>query len=156
MQERYERLVALQDRIAGEENRKQLGKTVELMVVAESGRKAQQTNRLAGRGPDQRLVHFSVPAGCEEPRPGDMVTVPITEAGFVPSDFQIPPLNSISFDAPEPGTPGTVHSRILRCRNYPSFGRPGGAWYAHYRPEVRRLSPHIVGVSFLIRWPNCR
>ena len=81
VQERYERLVALQDRIAGEENRKQLGKTVELMVVAESGRKAQQTNRLAGRGPDQRLVHFSVPAGCEEPRPGDMVTVPITEAG---------------------------------------------------------------------------
>ena len=81
VQERYERLVALQDRIAGEENRKQLGKTVELMVVAESGRKAQQTHRLAGRGPDQRLVHFSVPAGCEEPRPGDMVTVPITEAG---------------------------------------------------------------------------
>ena len=81
VQERYERLVALQDRIAGEENRKQLGKTVELMVIAESGRKAQQTHRLAGRGPDQRLVHFSVPAGCEEPRPGDMVTVPITEAG---------------------------------------------------------------------------
>ena len=81
VQERYERLIALQDRIAAEENRKQLGKTVELMVVAESGRKAQQTHRLAGRGPDQHLVHFSVPAGCETPRPGDMVTVPITEAG---------------------------------------------------------------------------
>jgi len=81
VQERYERLIALQDRIAGEENRKQLGKTVELMVVAEAGRKADQTHRLSGRGPDQRLVHFSVPEGCETPRPGDMVTVPITEAG---------------------------------------------------------------------------
>ena len=47
MQERYERLIALQDRIAGEENRKQLGKTVELMVVAEAGRKADQTHRLS-------------------------------------------------------------------------------------------------------------
>lgn len=81
VQERYERLIALQDRIAGEENRKQMGVTVELMVVAESGRKAEQTHRLAGRGPDQRLVHFSVPTGCDTPRPGDMVTVPITEAG---------------------------------------------------------------------------
>lgn len=81
VQERYERLIALQDRIAGEENRKQLGKTVELMVVAESGRKAEQTHRLAGRTQDMRLVHFSVPTGCETPRPGDLVTLPITEAG---------------------------------------------------------------------------
>lgn len=81
VQERYERLTALQDRIAGEENRKQLGKTVELMVVAESGRKADQTHRLSGRTKDMRLVHFSVPEGAETPRPGDLVTVPITEAG---------------------------------------------------------------------------
>ncbi len=81
VQERYERLTALQDRIAAEENAKQLGKTVELMVVAESGRKAEQTHRLSGRTRDMRLVHFSVPAGAEEPRPGDLVTVPITEAG---------------------------------------------------------------------------
>ena len=81
VQERYERLIALQDRIAGEENRKQLGKTVELMVVAESGRKAEETHRLAGRTQDMRLVHFSVPAGAETPRPGDLVTLPITEAG---------------------------------------------------------------------------
>ncbi|WP_257618077.1 tRNA (N6-isopentenyl adenosine(37)-C2)-methylthiotransferase MiaB [Rothia nasimurium] len=81
VQERYERLIALQDRIAGEENRKQLGKTVELMVTAESGRKSEATGRLAGRARDQRLVHFSVPKGCEVPRPGDLVTLPITEAG---------------------------------------------------------------------------
>lgn len=81
VQERYERLIALQDRIAGEENRKQLGKTVELMVTAESGRKAEETGRLSGRARDQRLVHFTVPQGCEVPRPGDLVTLPITEAG---------------------------------------------------------------------------
>ena len=81
VQERYERLIALQDRIAGEENKKQLGKTVELMAVAESGRKSEQTHRLAGRTQDMRLVHFSVPEGCEAPRPGDLVTLPITEAG---------------------------------------------------------------------------
>lgn len=27
------------------------------------------------------LVHFTVPAGAETPRPGDLVTLPITEAG---------------------------------------------------------------------------
>ncbi|GAA1745456.1 tRNA (N6-isopentenyl adenosine(37)-C2)-methylthiotransferase MiaB [Rothia terrae] len=81
VQERYERLTALQDRIAAEENAKQLGKTVELMVVAESGRKAEQTHRLSGRTRDMRLVHFSVPEGAEQPRPGDLVTLPITEAG---------------------------------------------------------------------------
>ena len=81
VQDRYGRLTALQDRIAAEENAKQLGKTVELMVVAESGRKAEQTHRLSGRTRDMRLVHFSVPEGTEQPRPGDLVTLPITEAG---------------------------------------------------------------------------
>ncbi len=81
VQDRYERLIEVQDRIAGEENRKQLGKTVELMVVADSGRKAQQTHRLAGRTRDMRLVHFSVPELGQVPRPGDLVTLPITEAG---------------------------------------------------------------------------
>ncbi len=80
VQERFVRLTALQDRIAAEENAKQLGETVELMVTATSGRKSEQTHRLSGRAKDQRLVHFSVPAGCETPRPGDLVTVTITEA----------------------------------------------------------------------------
>lgn len=79
VQERYERLTALQDRIAKEENAKQLGRTVEVMVTEQSGRKAAQTHRLAGRSQDQRLVHFSVPEGAQTPRPGDLVTLPITE-----------------------------------------------------------------------------
>jgi len=50
------------------------------MVTAQSGRKAGETHRLSGRSQDQRLVHFSVPEGAERPRPGDVVTVTITEA----------------------------------------------------------------------------
>ncbi|SDR19605.1 tRNA-i(6)A37 thiotransferase enzyme MiaB [Arthrobacter crystallopoietes] len=80
VQERYERLTALQDRISAEENAKQVGRRVEVMVTAQQGRKASETHRLSGRSRDQRLVHFSVPAGAEPPRPGDLVTVAITEA----------------------------------------------------------------------------
>ncbi|MCZ4148238.1 tRNA (N6-isopentenyl adenosine(37)-C2)-methylthiotransferase MiaB, partial [Escherichia coli] len=63
VQERYERLTALQDRISKEENAKQLGRTVEVMATEQSGRKAEETHRLSGRSQDQRLVHFSVPEG---------------------------------------------------------------------------------------------
>ncbi len=80
VQERFERLTALQDRIAKEENAKQLGRTVEVLVTEQSGRKSEETHRLAGRSQDQRLVHFSVPEGAQSPRPGDLVTLPITEA----------------------------------------------------------------------------
>lgn len=80
VQERFERLTALQDRIAAEENARQLGRSVEVMVTAHSGRKSEETHRLSGRAQDQRLVHFSVPDGAESPRPGDLVTVTITEA----------------------------------------------------------------------------
>lgn len=80
VQERYERLIALQDRISAEENAKQVGRRVEVMVTAQQGRKADETGRLSGRAKDQRLVHFSVPDGAETPRPGDLVTVTVTGA----------------------------------------------------------------------------
>lgn len=80
VQERYERLTALQDRIAWEENVKQLGRRVDVLVSADDGRKAEATHRLSGRAEDSRLVHFEVPAGSRIPRPGDVVTVEITEA----------------------------------------------------------------------------
>ncbi|GAA1874031.1 tRNA (N6-isopentenyl adenosine(37)-C2)-methylthiotransferase MiaB [Paeniglutamicibacter psychrophenolicus] len=78
VQERFERLTALQDRICAEENAKQVGRTVEVLVTEHAGRKSTETHRLSGRSTDQRLVHFSVPAGGEIPRPGDLVTVPVT------------------------------------------------------------------------------
>ena len=80
VQERYERLTALQDRISLEENEKQVGRTVELLVAEGEGKKDAETLRLSGRAEDSRLVHFEVPAGSEAPRPGDIVTATITRA----------------------------------------------------------------------------
>ncbi|WP_104199990.1 tRNA (N6-isopentenyl adenosine(37)-C2)-methylthiotransferase MiaB [Cryobacterium sp. Y29] len=79
VQDRYERLAALQERISLEENQTLIGREVELLV-ANSGRKDSDTHRLSGRAPDSRLVHFDVPAGSARPRPGDMVTVTVTQA----------------------------------------------------------------------------
>jgi tRNA-2-methylthio-N6-dimethylallyladenosine synthase len=79
VQERYVRLVERVNQIAWEENQKQIGKTVEVLVANE-GRKDDQTNRMSGRGRDYRLVHFEVPAGEPKPRPGDLVTCTVTSA----------------------------------------------------------------------------
>ncbi|GLJ78606.1 tRNA (N6-isopentenyl adenosine(37)-C2)-methylthiotransferase MiaB [Microbacterium imperiale] len=80
VQERYERLVALQDRISLEENQKQLGREVEVLVSSAEGKKSAETHRLTGRAEDNRLVHFELPAGSATPRPGDVVTVRVTHA----------------------------------------------------------------------------
>jgi tRNA-2-methylthio-N6-dimethylallyladenosine synthase len=80
VQERYERLVALQDRISAEENQKQVGRRVEILVATGEGRKDKATHRLSGRAEDSRLVHFEVPEGAPTPRPGDVVTTTITDA----------------------------------------------------------------------------
>ncbi|MBX3194983.1 MAG: tRNA (N6-isopentenyl adenosine(37)-C2)-methylthiotransferase MiaB [Microbacteriaceae bacterium] len=80
VQERYERLTALQDRISGDENDRLVGRPVEVLVAAGEGRRDAQTDRLSGRAEDNRLVHFDVPAGSEAPRPGDVVSVVVTRA----------------------------------------------------------------------------
>ncbi|HEU5157596.1 MAG TPA: tRNA (N6-isopentenyl adenosine(37)-C2)-methylthiotransferase MiaB [Streptosporangiaceae bacterium] len=86
VQERYERLVALQEEIAWAENKKQLGRTLDVLVAEGEGRKDDATRRLSGRAPDNRLVHFSAlgpgpgPAAAESPRPGDVATVEVTYA----------------------------------------------------------------------------
>nr|WP_274637580.1 tRNA (N6-isopentenyl adenosine(37)-C2)-methylthiotransferase MiaB [Microbacterium bovistercoris] len=80
VQERYERLLALQERISLEENQKQVGREVEVLVSTGEGKKDAATHRLTGRARDNRLVHFEVPAGSPLPRPGDLVTVTITHA----------------------------------------------------------------------------
>ncbi|MFY9191019.1 MAG: tRNA (N6-isopentenyl adenosine(37)-C2)-methylthiotransferase MiaB [Lawsonella sp.] len=79
VQERYERLVALQERITLEENQKLVGKKVELLVTADDGRKNVKTQRKSGRARDGRLVHFANPDSVDI-RPGDLVTTVITEA----------------------------------------------------------------------------
>ena len=80
VQERYERLTALQERISWEENEKLVGRTVEVLVSSGEGKKDAETHRLSGRAEDSRLVHFEVPSGSELPRPGDVVSVTITRA----------------------------------------------------------------------------
>ncbi len=83
VQERYERLVELQERISLEENRAQVGRTVEVLVAQGEGRKDGATARLSGRAADNRLVHFAVPdlaTPAELPRPGDLVRVDVTHA----------------------------------------------------------------------------
>ena len=77
VQQRYERLVALQDDMAWAENRALVGRTIEVLVAEGEGRKDGATHRMSGRGRDNRLVHF-VPS--DAPRPGDIVEVEVTHA----------------------------------------------------------------------------
>ena len=78
VQERYERLTELQERISGEENAKLIGTAVEVLVASGEGRRDGANERMSGRAEDNRLVHFDVPAGSEIPRPGDVVSVVVT------------------------------------------------------------------------------
>ncbi|WP_418277249.1 tRNA (N6-isopentenyl adenosine(37)-C2)-methylthiotransferase MiaB [Isoptericola jiangsuensis] len=105
VQERFERLLALQERIGAEESAARTGRTVEVLVAEGSGKKDGVTHRLSGRARDNRLVHLALPAGvlpdgtaladqpasladprladdldARLPRPGDMVTVEVTRA----------------------------------------------------------------------------
>jgi tRNA-2-methylthio-N6-dimethylallyladenosine synthase len=82
VQNRYERLVALIEEIATEENEKLDGATVEVLVAEGEGRKDAATHRMSGRARDNRLVHFvpGADASGMAPRPGDIVTTRITHA----------------------------------------------------------------------------
>ena len=78
VQERYMRLIELQERISWEENLAQIGTTVELLVATGEGRKDASTARMSGRARDGRLVHFA--PGERDVRPGDVVTTTVTAA----------------------------------------------------------------------------
>ncbi len=84
--DRYGRLLELQQRISWEENSRQVGRTVEVMLADAQGRKDESTARITGRARDGRLIHIGVPEHIaalpetEQPRPGDMVTVEVTSA----------------------------------------------------------------------------
>ncbi|MCI9887300.1 tRNA (N6-isopentenyl adenosine(37)-C2)-methylthiotransferase MiaB [Micrococcales bacterium 31B] len=84
VQERFERLVKLQDRIAAEENRALVGTEVEVIIGEGDGKLVSDTLlRLSGRARDNRLVHVGIdPAWpvARVPRPGDVVTVSVSEA----------------------------------------------------------------------------
>jgi tRNA-2-methylthio-N6-dimethylallyladenosine synthase len=75
VQERYERLVALQEEISWQQNRAMEGRVVEVLVSTGEGRKDGATRRMSGRARDGRLVHFA--PGDVLIRPGDVVEVAI-------------------------------------------------------------------------------
>jgi tRNA-2-methylthio-N6-dimethylallyladenosine synthase len=76
VQDRYDRLVALVEQVATEENAKLDGAVVEVLVAEGEGRKDAATHRMSGRARDNRLVHFA--AHDTRPRPGDIVTTRVT------------------------------------------------------------------------------
>ena len=76
VQDRYDRLVALVEEIATQENAKLNASTVEVLVAEGEGRKDAATHRMSGRARDNRLVHFNPHATA--PRPGDVVTTAVT------------------------------------------------------------------------------
>ncbi|MCH1869041.1 tRNA (N6-isopentenyl adenosine(37)-C2)-methylthiotransferase MiaB [Nocardioides sp. CFH 31398] len=83
VKERYGRLAALVDEVAWDENKRQVGRRLELLVAEGEGRKDAATHRLSGRAPDNRLVHFTPVDAAGGPvavRPGDVVTVEVTYA----------------------------------------------------------------------------
>lgn len=80
VQDRYERLLKVVNEVAWDENKLQIGREVEVLVANNEGRKDEQTSRMSGRARDNRLVHFEVPEGEILPRPGDLVTVTVTDA----------------------------------------------------------------------------
>ncbi len=76
VQERYERLVALQEEMSWAGNRALEGRIIEVLVASGEGRKDGATRRLSGRARDGRLVHFT--PGDLAVRPGDVVDVAVT------------------------------------------------------------------------------
>ncbi|MFM8352188.1 MAG: MiaB/RimO family radical SAM methylthiotransferase, partial [Actinomycetales bacterium] len=76
VQERYERLVARINDIAWAENKRQVGRMVEVLVLPGEGRKDATTARVSGRARDHRLVHV----GGVQAEPGDLVDAVVTHA----------------------------------------------------------------------------
>ena len=78
VQERYQRLIDLQESVSLEQNLSLIGTTVEVLAAAGEGRKDAATARMSGRARDGRLVHFT--PGDVDVRPGDVVTTTVTGA----------------------------------------------------------------------------
>ena len=75
VQQRYERLIALQDEISWNAMKQLVGSVVEVLVSTGEGRKDGATGRVSGRARDGRLVHVAGAA-----TPGDVVTSTVTYA----------------------------------------------------------------------------
>ncbi|HET7304025.1 MAG TPA: radical SAM protein, partial [Segeticoccus sp.] len=131
VQDRYDRLIEVQEEVSWAGNRALEGSTVEVLVATGEGRKDADTHRLSGRARDNRLVHFAVPEGAERPRSGDLVDVDVTygaphhlvaDSGVRGGTYRVRRTRggdawAALQDQPEPGRP-TVSLGM------PSLGRP--------------------------------
>jgi tRNA-2-methylthio-N6-dimethylallyladenosine synthase len=121
VQERYERLTALQDEISWAEGAAQVGRSVELLVAAGEGSKDARTGRLSGRARDGRLVHFRSADGV---RPGDVVETVVTRAAphhLVADGPLVSHRRTRAGDASEAGTRPTTPGVLL---GMPRVGAP--------------------------------
>ncbi|MET1072160.1 MAG: tRNA (N6-isopentenyl adenosine(37)-C2)-methylthiotransferase MiaB [Umezawaea sp.] len=76
VQERFDRLIELQEAMALELNQEQVGRKIEVLVATGEGKRDTETHRLSGRARDGRLVHFT--PGDAAVRPGDVVETVVT------------------------------------------------------------------------------
>ena len=81
VQERFDRLVKLQEQITEEELAKFEGRDVEVMITGSQGMKDSATHGVTGRERTGVLVHIVVPDGEPMPQIGDFVTATVTHAG---------------------------------------------------------------------------
>jgi tRNA-2-methylthio-N6-dimethylallyladenosine synthase len=126
VQDRYDRLVALQEEMSLAGNREQVGRDLELLVATGEGRKDTATRRMSGRARDGRLVHFTPtgPALDGAVRPGDVVTVRATYGAphhVVADGDVLAHRRTRAGDAHEAGTRPTTPRVTL---GLPSVGRP--------------------------------
>jgi tRNA-2-methylthio-N6-dimethylallyladenosine synthase len=122
VQERFDRLVSLQEAMALELNREQVGREVEVLVATGEGKRDAETHRLSGRARDGRLVHFT--PGSAAVRPGDVVQSVVTYGAphYVVADGPLlSHRRTLAGDRSEAGlkpkTPGVT-------LGLPSFGAP--------------------------------
>jgi len=119
VQQRYERLVALQEEISWDQNKRLIGTTAEVLISAGEGRKDTGSGRLSGRARDGRLVHL---ASNPQLRPGDIVHTTFSSAApyYLLADG-----------------PVTAHRRT----------RAGDAWEAGQVPRSRAVGLPMPGIG---------
>ncbi|HZA16952.1 MAG TPA: tRNA (N6-isopentenyl adenosine(37)-C2)-methylthiotransferase MiaB [Pseudonocardiaceae bacterium] len=122
VQDRYERLVALQEEISWELNRGLVGSQVEVLVSEGEGRKDAVTRRMSGRARDGRLVHFN--PGEVEVRPGDVVLTEITYGAPHHLVSDLPPRGHRQTAAGEAWAAGRRPTTPGIALGLPSFGQP--------------------------------
>jgi tRNA-2-methylthio-N6-dimethylallyladenosine synthase len=125
VQERYERLVTLQEEISWEANRALEGRVVEVLVSTGEGRKDSATRRMSGRARDGRLVHFAPgPAGSGAIRPGDVVEVAVGYGAPHHLVADGPVLSHRRTRAGDAHETGTRTGGVATGLGLPAFGAP--------------------------------